>query len=693
MSEHIIRTAYGLHQSGRHDEAARLYEQILQQDPNNIQTLLLSGMLSYQRGDLETALARFDRILAFDPAHYDAHAARGAVLSGLGRHPDALADYNRAQQLRPGTPQVYNNRANSLYALGRREEALENYDLALKYNRAYAEAWCNRAILLMDLSRLPEALDSFRKAIDLRPDNADAWEGLATTLSRLDRRSEAIRAYSRAIALKGPKPQLLYNRGNAQVILKNYQAAIADCEEALAADPDYPYARGVLAHARMQICEWHGLDRQMQEIAARIKAGKRVITPFNLKALSDSAELQLRCAELWTAHECPAAPKPMAPAHVYDHPRIRIAYVSGDFANSAVAGLMAPVFECHDRERFETIAISFGAPDHSGMRTRLQSAFGQFIDVAAQSDFEIAEWLRRAEIDIAIDLMGFTGQNRSAIFAQRPAPVQVNYLGFPGSLGAAYYDYIVADRIVIPAGHARFYAEKTALLPHCYLPADPARLSTPTPPTRKAAGLPDKGIVFASFNNTYKFSPDVFAVWMRLLGASEGSVLWLPEGNAAGRANLVREAQTHGVVGERLIFARPVPAAEDHLARLSLTDIFVDTMPYNSHSTAIDALTAGVPVVTVLGNSFASRVAASALTAAGLSHLVTDSLVEYEKLALELARDVPRLTQLKQQLAAQLPASPLFDLRGFTRNLEQAYRAMWEKSRAGLPPSAISIPD
>ena len=691
MSEQIIRTAYALHQSGKHEEAAKLYDQILQKDPTNIQTLFLSGMLVYQRGDLEAALMRFDSILLLNPAHFDALAARGAVLSSLGQHRDALSAYDRAQQIRPGSAQVYNNRANSLFALGRREEALENYELAVKQNPNYADAWCNRGILLMETSRLQEAMESFQHAIDLRPDYGDAWEGRATILTRLDHRAEAVRAYNRAIALKGPQPQLFYNRGNAHAILKNYQAAISDCEQALARDPDYPYARGVLAHARMQICDWNVLEPQMREIEAGLRAGKRVITPFNLKALSDSAELQLRCAELWTAHECPPAPQPMAPAKVHDHRRIRIAYVSGDFANTAVAGLMAPVFEAHDRECFETVAVSFGPPDHSVMRARLQSAFDNFADVAGQSDFAIAEYLRHAEIDIAIDLMGFTGQCRNGIFAQRPAPVQVNYLGFPGSLGAPWYDYIVADQIVIPEEHAPFYAEKPALLPHCYLPGDPARLNKRPAPTRKAAGLPDQGAVFASFNNTYKFSPEVFAVWMRLLAANEGSVLWLPEGNSAARINLIREALARGVAGERLIFAPPVPAAEDHLARLSLADIFLDTAPYNSHSTAIDALTARLPIVTMPGNSFASRVAASALIAAGLSQLVTKSLDEYERLACELVRNVPRLTRFKQQLAARLPGSPLFDLRRFTRDLERAYSKMYDRSRTGLPPAGFAV--
>lgn len=691
MSDQLLRAAYALHQSGKLDEAEKLYRQILARDPNNTQALHLSGMLLYRRGDLLAALGHFDRVVAIQPAHFDAHAARAAILSGLGRHAEALTAYNRAEQLRPGSPQIYNNRANSLFALNRRDEALANYELAIKYNPAYAEAWCNRGILLMEMSRFPEALDSFQHAIDLRPDYGDAWEGRATALNRLERRAEAIRAYDRAIALKGPQPALLYNRGNIHSILKNFPAAIADCEELLTVDPDYPYARGVLAHARMQICDWQGPDEQMQNIEAGLRAGQRVITPFNLKALSDSPELQLRCARLWVQHECPAAP-PLAPAQTFDHARIRIAYVSGDFGNTAVAGLMAPVFAAHDRDRFELIAVSYGPRAQSEMRARLEPCFDWFIDAAAQSDFEIASWLRNAEVDIAIDLMGYTGQCRSGIFAHRPAPVQVNYLGFPGSLGAPWYDYIIADPVVIPEDQYRFYDEKPALLPHCYLPAGSARLGMARQPSRKSAGLPETGVVFASFNNSYKFSPVMFAIWMRLLRDIGDSVLWLPEGNTGARANLTREAAAQGVAMNRLIFARPVPAIEDHLARLSLADIFLDTFPYNSHSTAIDALSAGVPMVTMCGNSFASRVAASALGAAGLSQLVTSSPEEYERLALALATDRTQLRQLRDMMAARLPDSPLFDVTRFTRQLEEAYREMWRRSRFARPATPFRLP-
>ena len=357
-------------------------------------------------------------------------------------------------------------------------------------------------------------------------------------------------------------------------ILKNFEAAIRDSDALLSMSPDYPYARGVLAHAKMQICDWRGLDEQTELIGEALRQGKRVISPFNFKALSDSPEQQLRCAELWVAHELPVNARPLTDGRGYHHGRIRLAYVSGDFCNSAVAGLMAAVFEHHDRERFETIAVSFGPADQSTMRRRLENAFERFVNVATKTDLEIASFMREAEIDIAVDLMGFTGHCRSAIFAHRPASLQVNYLGFPGTLGAPWYDYIIADRTVISEADTRFYSEKPALLPHCYLPADPARRQLSQPPARETAGLPSEGIVFASFNNSYKFSPDVFACWMRILQSVEASVLWLPRNNAASRSNLLNQASLHGIAPDRIKFAAPVPSIEDHLARLSLADLF-----------------------------------------------------------------------------------------------------------------------
>jgi predicted O-linked N-acetylglucosamine transferase (SPINDLY family) len=691
MNDTLIRTAFGLHRGGQLAEAARLYGQVLSANPDHVDALFLLASLHFQRGEIAAALARFDQVIALKPDFAEALAGRGAALSSLARHEEALAAYDKALALRPGNPQALNNRANTLLALGRNAEALAGYERTVGARPDYAEGWRNRGVALLQLGRAAEALASFERATALNPDFADAWEDRAGTLMRLLRHEEAVTSYDRALALKPGNPDLLYNRANALSIVKRYEEAIRDCEQLLKTAPDYPYARGVLIHSKLQICDWNGLDEQKAKIGAALKAGKRVVSPFNLKALSDSPEEHLRCAQAWVAHECPPAEKPLWHGARYEHDRIRIAYVSGDFNNTAVGNLMAGVFERHDRRRFDVTAVSLGPTDKTPTRLRLESAFERFMEIRGRSDAQIATALRAMEIDIAVDLMGFTGECRSAIFAQRPAPVQVQYLGFAGGMGAPYIDYLIADPIVIPQEQQRHYSEKIAYLPDSYLPHDPARGLSARRPSRADAGLPEQGVVFASFNNSYKFSQPIFDIWMRLLRAIEGSVLWLPESNVAAKRNLAREAQERGIDPSRLVFARPIPAAEDYLARLSLADLFLDTHPYNAHSTAIDALLAGVPVLTLLGNSFAGRVAASALNAAGLPELIAETPAAYEAEALALSGDSAALAALRTKLAENRTTCPLFDVDRYTRHLEAAYETMWARHQQGQAPGTFAV--
>jgi predicted O-linked N-acetylglucosamine transferase (SPINDLY family) len=370
-----------------------------------------------------------------------------------------------------------------------------------------------------------------------------------------------------------------------------------------------------------------------------------------------------------------------------------VAYLSADLRTHPVGILMAGVFEHHDRARFETIAISYGSDDGSDMRSRLSHAFDRFIDVRGKSDSEVASLLRGLEIDIAVDLTGLTASGRPGIFALRPAPVQVNYLGFAGSLGAAHMDYILADKTVIPEQHQQYFTEKIAYLPDSYMPHDSRRAISPATPSRVELGLPETGFVFASFNNSYKFTAAMFDVWMRLLRAVEGSVLWLPSVNPTAVRNLQREAEARGVSPERIVFAPHLPAAEDHLARLRAADLFLDTLPYNAHSTAMDALWAGLPILTVKGESFASRVAASLLIAAGLPDLIVDSLDAYESLALDLARNPAALAAVRERLRRGRDSCALFDTARFTRNLEAALGMMWERTQKGEPPASFSVDD
>src|SRR5258708_5058809 len=376
---------------------------------------------------------------------------------------------------------------------------------------------------------------------------------------------------------------------------------------------------------------------------------------------------------------------------IYRHDRIRVAYLSADLRTHPVGTVMAGVFEHHDRRRFETIAISYGLEEGGEMRGRLKNAFDRFIDVRGKSDREVASLLSALEVDIAVDLTGPTASGRPGILALRPAPVQVNYLGFAGSLGADYMDYILADRIVIPEEQQRYYSENIAYLPDSYMPHDRVRRIAYETPSRMELGLPETGFVFASFNNSYKFAAAMFDVWMRLLRAVKGSALWLPTANATAVRNLQREADARGVSPERIVFAPHLPANEDHLARLRSADLFLDTLPYNAHSTAMDALWAGLPVLTVKGDSFASRVAASLLNAAGMPDLIVESIDAYESLALDLARNPAALAMVKERLRKGRDSSALFDTARFTRNLESALGLMWERTQKAEPPASSSF--
>lgn len=545
--------------------------------------------------------------------------------------------------------------ANSLLQLGRRSEALSFYESYLKTHPESAEAWHNHGITLSQMERFDEAVASFDRVLVLWPDSAQTWA----------------------------------NRGNALLEQKRYEDAVHDYDKALALDPEHGSARGYRLLAKLWSCDWRTIDADIAEVSSRLRGGARVIPPFgNLMISSDPAD-QLLCARLWLQGQ--GGQPPLWRGERYAHDRIRVAYLSGDFCVHPVSILMAGVFEAHDKTRFETTAISFGPDDGSKLRTRVTKSFDRFVDVRGRTDFEVASLLRGLQVDIAIDLMGLTGSSRHGILAFRPAAIQVNYLGFPGTMAASHMDYIIADRIVIPPGEHRHYSEKIVHLPDTYMANDAKRPVSDRQFSRVDAGLPERGVVFACFNNSYKFRPRMFDIWMRLLKAVDGSVLWLSGPDASARRNLQKEAETRGVDAERLVFAPFLEKLDEHLARLRLADLFLDTLPCNAHTTASDTLFMGVPVLTTPGPTFAGRVAASLLSAVGLPELVADSLSAYEARALELARDAAALRSIRAKLAANRDRFPLFDTARFTRHLEAAFVGMRERHRRGLPPESFAV--
>ncbi|MGD0865591.1 MAG: tetratricopeptide repeat protein [Rhizomicrobium sp.] len=623
---------------------------------NNIEAQFQKAVEHHNRGRLVDALTHYDAILRTDPNVALVHSNRGAALSSLQRFEAALQSFDRAAELQPDCAEVHNNRANALVGLRRLDEAVLSYDRSIAINPDYAEAYYNRGNALKDLKRLDEAIKSYDRAIALRPDFAEAH----------------------------------CNRGNALKDLQLWEAALTNYDTALALKPDMDFLLGAWIYAKLQVCDFSNLKVRMEEIATALRQGKRVCTPFQALAISGSPELQRRAAEIYAGSHPESGRTPPTIRRHPRHRKICLGYFSADYHDHATMHLMAELFERHDRSKFELIAFSFGPDKRDGMRARAVRAFDQFIDVRGRPDAEIALLSRSLEVDIAVDLKGFTQDNRAGIFACRAAPIQVNYLGYPGTMAAEFMDYIIADAIIIPGSERRHYREKIVTLPNSYQVNDRKRFSSDTTLDRAVLGLPPTGFVFSCFNNNYKITPTVFDCWMRILKQCPGSVLWLLADNAKAASNLRNEAAARGVSKERLIFAPRVPLS-DHLTRLRSADLLLDTLPYNAHTTASEALWAGLPVLTCAGDAFAGRVAASVLDAAGLPELVTESLEAYETLAIELASDSGRLAEIRHKLVGRRLDSPLFDTEQFARHLEAAYTAMYDNYCSDLAPSDIHI--
>ena len=656
MSDAVFQKAVRAHQSGNFAEAARLYSEVLRASPRHFAGLFSFGYLYYQSGQFEEAQRLIGESLKINPRSPEAFFTRGCALQRLNRAAEAVVCFDSALALKPD----------------------------------FAEAQSNRGAALMALNRNDQALDSIELALAMAPTHSGAWNNKGCVLQKLGRNEEALACFNKAIANQASFVEAHVNRGTALAALKRYQEAADDFERAVAFNPELPYTKGHHILYRMHACDWRDFGTRRTDVLAELQVGKPVIYPFVCAALSQSPAEQLQCARIMAAHEAPPSSSPLWRGERYRHERIRIAYVSADFHAHATAALMAGVWEQHDRKRFETIAISFGRDDASEMRARVVRAFDRFVDVRNRSDREIAALMRQMEVDIAIDLKGYTMDHRAGIFTHRPAPVQASYLGFPGTMGTPNIDYIVADPVVIPAEHRVLYTEQIAYLPDTYQGNDYSREEAGPVPSRQAVGLPQEAFVFCCFNNSFKISPEIFEVWMRLLRQTSGSVLWLLEDNRDATRNLRIEAEARGVAPDRLIFASRVTAA-GHLARHRLADLFLDTMPYGAHTTASDALWAGLPIMTVLGPTFASRVAASLLHAVGMPELIADSLPSYEALALRLAHDKAALAALKSKLAVNRGTHALFDTARFTRNLEAAYVQMWNRAQRGEPPATFGV--
>jgi len=687
----IARNLLGvaLMQQERHEEARQVLASALERDPRSAGTLLNLGSALVHLSRYDEAAAQFREAARIEPLLAQAHFNLGHALKELGRFEEAAAAYRAVLALDPGSLLAHLNLGFVLRELGQSDAAARSFLAATECDPGCAEAHAQLGIVYRSQGRLPDAVAHLERAVSIEGDHVPALNQLGTAYDEQGRFGEAAACFERAVALDPGSAEARHNLGIVLGSLSRQDEAIARFREAIAIEPGRRYTSGALLASKLQICRWDALDAETAAVTDGLRRGTISADPFTLIAVSEDAAEQRSCSALYYVDRVKSRER-LWKGERYGHGKIRLAYLSADFHEHPTAYLIAELIELHDRSRFEVVGASFGPDDGSPTRTRLKRAFDRFIDLRPMGDRDAARLLRDAEIDIAVDLKGYTRGARPGILAHRPAPVQAGYLGYPGTVGADFLDYFLADGIVLPKEEQAFFSERVVYLPDCYQVNDRRRRIAEEACTREDAGLPGEGFVFCCFNNSYKIIPRMFDVWMRLLTGVPGSVLWLVEDSAAARRNLEKEARARGVDPRRLVFAPKLRHAL-HLARHRCADLFLDTLPVNAHTTASDALWAGLPVLTCLGAAFPGRVAGSLLHGVGLPELVARDLAEYEATARELATDPARMAGLRDRLARNRDSAALFDTDRFRRHIESAYATMREIAESGEPPRPFAV--
>ena len=712
------------HQAGQLPQAEALYREILELSPGHPDALRLLGLIAVQAGQYAVAVPLFAKAIGARPAFAEAYADCGRALHYLQQYRAAVESYDHAIRLNPTLAEAYSDRAVALFGLGQDQAdlescdqairlkpdlaaaygnrgaallrlqqyqaALESCDQAIRLDPGLVEAHSNRAASLLQLQRHQAALQSSDQAIALRADYAEAHNNRGGALQALGQYQAALESFDRAIQLAPDGAQGYSNRGYALMELRQYQAALESFDRALVLRPGYEYLRGTQLLLEQTLGAWEGIEDQHQQLAAQIDRNERVANPFVVLTMSGSPALQRKAAETYVRDKYTQTPNLAATPHRPEHARIRIGYFSADFSEHPVSYLMTELWESHDRSRFELFGFSFGPEKKDRMQEKVSTTMDRFLDVRSLADRDVAQRSRELEVDIAVDLMGFTKDARMGIFAERAAPIQVSYLGYPGTTGAGFMDYLIADSTLIPESSQAHYSEKIVYLPGSFQPNGLRQPISDKPCSRREQGLPESGFVYCCFNNSYKLLPRTFEIWMRILARVQGSVLWLLGEDASLCANLRTEAERRGISSARLVFSRRVPL-DEHIARQRLADLFLDTYPFNAGATASPALRAGLPILTYLGETLAGRMGASLLRAIDLPELVATTEAEYEAVAVELALDSERLNRIKERLRQNILTAPLFNIQSFTSHIEDGYSMMYQRHQAGLPPEHLHV--
>lgn len=687
----LIGQALELLQSGSPVEAEKVLLKILTLDTNNLPALEILGVIKGSKGEHSESAKYLAKAVKINPNNPSLHYNLAKALSECGRDAEAIPHHEQVLRMVPNNPDAWLNYGKSLVTLKHNHAALDAFNRALSIQPNYFEALLNQGAILNELKKNEAALAAADKAISLRPDFAQAWLNKGACLKTLNQLDAAIACYDKAISLQPNLPEAWSNKATALKDLKRYQDAIAHYSKTLDINPSMPYLRGEILHLQMKIGDWTNFDEGIKKIAEEIIAGKKVIMPFAALALFNSEEMNCKVAHIAADTTSNSQILNTSPISSYQNKKIKLAYYSADFRGHPTSYLMSRLFKLHNRDEFEIYAFSLlNGGENDVMRKELMQYFDHFIDVENLSDQEVATLSREHKIDIAIDLGGQTMDARTSIFALRAAPIQINYLGYPGTMAAQHHDYIIADEITIPPVNQSCFTEKIIYLPDSYQVNNDQKEISSRIFIKDELGLPSDKFIFCCFNNNFKITPEIFSVWMNILKSVEDSVLWLFEDNDFIKNNLIKEAEARGVSGDRLVFAKRIDQ-QDHLARHRVADLFLDTLPYNAHTTASDALWCGLPVVTIMGESFPGRVAASLLNAVGLPELITHSLEEYESLAIKLATNSVELKALKAKLEANRLKMPLFDTALFCHHLESAYSKAYDRYLNGLPAEHIFV--
>ncbi len=656
----------------RYDEALDSYDKAIKINSNYADIHNNKGSVLKNLKRFNEAIECYDNAIKIKSDHAYSHNNKGNALKELKRYDEALDSYDKAIKINSNYADAYNNKGNTLKELNRYDEALASYDKAIQIKSNHVEAYNNRGIVLQNLNQYKAALASYDKALKLNPNYTFAYNNRGNVLKYINRYDEAIASYNKAIEINPHFEDPYNNKGNALKDLKRFDEALANYENVVKLKSDFKYILGKVLHTRMILCSWNDFDSLTEKIVKALNKKLKVIDPFFFLGLSDNPAFSKLTSEIFVEDKIPKHSEIEPLAKYNNHKKPRIGYFSADFYDHAVLHLMMDVFKNHNKSLFDFYGFSFGPDKNDKWRNEVKNYFIKFEDVSKISDKEVADLCRKLEIDIAIDLTAFTSNSRSGIFSYRAAPIQINYLGYPGTMGAEYIDYIIADEVIIPKENFDYYSEKVLYLPNCYQANMSQKDISPKEFKRGDFDLPDNAFVYCSFNNNYKITPHIFDVWMNILKKVPNSVLWIFKSNETASKNLKKETEARGVDPNRIIFASYLPN-EEHLKRISLADLFLDTFPYNAHVTASDAIRMGIPILTLTGNSFASRVGASILSCIGLKELITNNKKEYQELGIELAIKPDKLAKIKNRIRDSVSKSPLFDSHSFTENLENIY--------------------